>query len=133
MAELPEYRKFGSEAFSSPSSLSKLAGSLNRFFEGVIRALNKNLNIKENFDGEVITVLVDGSSFPLDIKWTRPTPPAVVWIGKVRETDVEHTTLTSAFSIDWEYSTKGFLRILSTPGISYTSKKYHITIVALTG
>lgn len=133
MARLPDQQKIQAEDFPSEKFMPKLLYPINRFFEEVIRALNKGLTLKENFNGDVITVTIDGT-FPLDVRWTQTSPPVAAWIGRCREVSGDHTNFTDPLFLDWEMIQLGQFRINAIPGLtSSVSNKFYVTIIAIAG
>lgn len=134
MAQLPNQRKILPEDFPDQKAwIPQLLSPINRFFEDVVRALNKGLTIKDNFDGELITAIIDGV-YPLDINWTRPNPPKAAFIGQCREITGNHTTFTDPLFLDWEYTAAGKFRINSVVGLTASSAiKFNATIIVFTG
>jgi hypothetical protein len=133
MARLPDQRKILPEDFPEQKWIPALLSPLNRFFEDVVRALNKGLTFKENIAGEILTVTIDGV-FPLDVRWTNMSPPIAAWIGKCRETSGNHTNFTDPLFLDWELTASGQFRINNITGLTATmANKFSVTIIAITG
>ncbi len=133
MARLPETRKILPEDFPDQKFMPKLLQPINRFFESMVQALNKGITFRENIDGDLILVSIDGI-YPIDIPWTRPSAPAAAWIGKCREASEAHTNFTDPLFLDWEYTASGKFRINNVTGLTASStNKFNITIIAITG
>lgn len=133
MARLPDQRKISPEEFPDQSFMPRLLGPINRFFEEVVRALNKGLTFKENISGELITVTIDGT-YPLDVRWTNANPPVAAWIGKCRETSGNHTNFSAPLFLDWEIASNGSFRINNITGLTASmTSKFNVTIIAITG
>lgn len=133
MAKLPEQRKLSPEEFPKQDWIAALLSPLNRFIDDVVRIFNKQITIKDNFDGDLITAIIDGT-FPLDVKWSRQNPPKAAWIGQCREISNNHTNFTDPLFLDWEYTASGAFRINNITGLTATSaNKFNITIIAIAG
>jgi hypothetical protein len=134
MARLPDQRKILTEDFPDQKKwIPALLAPINRFFEDVIRSLNKGLTIQENFDGELLLATIDGT-FPIDIAWKRANSPKAAFLGQCFETSGVHTALTDPLYLEWEYTAAGKFRINNIVGLTATSaNKYTATIVVFTG
>lgn len=134
MAELPSQKRITQESFPDQADwIGKLLEPLNRFMEDVNRALNNNITMADNLDCMVKTVTLDGV-YPVKFKWTRNSRPKAAWVGQCREADEDHTTITNAVTMDWEFTQDGSFQINNVAGISpSSSSKYNLTIVAVTG
>ena len=134
MAKLPNQRKLLPEDYPTEKSwIPALLAPINRFFEDVVRSLNKGLTIKENMAGDLITVVIDGV-YPVDVAWTIAPPKAVI-IGQCREVSGTHTVPADAISLDWEYTASGRLRVNGVPGLvgPSSTNKFNLTLVVFTG
>lgn len=133
MAKLPYQNQILPENFPDQKFMPQLLAPLNSFMQTVIRSLNKNLTLNENFDGQILTVTTDGT-FPLDILWENRNRPTIAFIGSCREVSGEHTTITTAIFLDWEMTASGSFRINNIAGLNATSSNpFNLKIVALVG
>lgn len=131
MAKLPEALRIIAKGFPG---LDKVLEPLNKFTRDVSLLLNKRLTVAENMDGDVLTVLVEGS-FPISVPWTRKTPPSIVIIGQCRRSVTPHVPLTSPISLDWEFL-NGQIQINGVPGLVTSlspDERYKLTLLALVG
>ena len=117
---------------NSNLSLDYLARLYNQFVNDIIYLLNRRLTFKENFDGIIHTVELDGV-FPKKVAWPRPQQPTALWPVAIKRSDKTATALSAGFIIEWEY-VGGQVSIINTPGLtSSTSDKYQLTFIAVTG
>jgi hypothetical protein len=132
--KLPQQRRILVEEFQQQKSwIAKLILPINKFFEDILRGLNKGITIFENMDGEVIEVETSGT-YPIDIRWTRPAPPKICFLGRCTRVDGESETFTDPLYLDWEYTASGSFRIKGIPGLSASeSDKYNLVLVCLIG
>lgn len=128
MAKLPSIRRILPELFPDVKFMPQLANVLNPFIEQIVRALNKGLNINDNFDGEIRNVVLDGT-FPTKISWSRANRPVTILVGKVSQVTGSAVAATSTVGIDWEFTQDNMIQINQVFGISPSpSAKYQITL-----
>jgi hypothetical protein len=134
MAKLPGQKRILTEDFPDQKKwIPALLGPVNKFFEDITRALNKNITIAENMNGDVLTVTIDGV-YPLDIAWKLTSPPVAAFIGQCREVNGAHTTFTNALFLDWEFTAAGTFRINNIAGLTASStNRYRLIIVTFAG
>lgn len=135
MAKLPTTKRILIEKFPDKEQkwLGELLEPLNKFMEDMERALNNQLTIRENMDGEIKTVVLDGT-FPVKFKPLRRNKPLAVLIGQCREVSENHVVLNSAISLDWEVSADGMIQVNDVVGLTVSpANKYNLTLVLLSG
>lgn len=128
MAQLPQRNRLN----FSGLTLEGIAKLYNQFVNDIIYALNRRLTFKENFDGIIHTVELDGV-FPVKVTWPRPQQPTALWAVNIKRSDQTPTALSAGFIVEWEYL-DGQISIINTPGLTpSTSNKYQLTFIAVTG
>jgi hypothetical protein len=102
--------------------------------EAQYNALNKGLNITDNFDGQVTTVTIEkGSTIsvsnPLKFAWTRRSVPTSVVLGKITKSNSTVTGSTTMPGFEWEYdATNKQIRIIKVFGITNPDTTYTYTL-----
>jgi hypothetical protein len=137
VSKLPQIRRLVLEDFMEQKSwIARLFLPLNTFMESVVTALNKNLTITENFNGEVKVVTltsVPTAANPLKVAYNLKAAPVSIHIGQVSRFDGAAFALTVAPAIQWIWTSSG-LEITNLLGIVPTSAvRYDLTLVILTG
>lgn len=135
MAQLPTQKRITPESFPDQEDwIPKLLEPLNKFMEEVTRALNNQITVNENLDAVVKTVQLDGV-YPVKFRWERKNRPKAAWIGQCREISENHTTITTALYLDWEYTQDGMFQINNVAGLSTAtpSNKFNLTVIAIAG
>ena len=133
MAKLPTAKKILSESFPQLPWLPELIRPLNSFIESVTAALNQGLTFNENLDALVRNVTLDGT-WPVKVAWPKTNKPVACWVGQCRKLNADHTTITTALYLDWEFAADGTLQLNNVAGITPTeTSKYVLTLVAITG
>jgi len=133
VARLPTLQKILPENFPDLKWLPQIAGILNQFMLQVTRSLSNELTISSNFDGEIKTVIVDGSG-AISLSWTGSSKPTIGWIGAIRRIDGTDFTLSNAVSLDWEFSSDNKIKIKGHPGLTASSTdKYELKLIFLVG
>jgi len=134
MARTPTQKRITAESFPEQSEwIGQLLEPLNKFMDDVTRSLNNELTVGANFDGVVQVVKLDGN-YPVKFKWPRTSKPKAAWIGQCREVSENHTTITTALYLDWEYVQDGSFQINKVAGLSpTTTNPFNVTVIAITG
>lgn len=135
MAKLPTQGRILTETFPPKERewLPLLLDPLNRFMDEVTRAFNRQLTLKENLAADIKTVVLDGN-YPVTFKWDQKSRPTAVIIGQCREVSENHTVVSDALYVDWEYTQEGMLQINAVPNLNpTTSNKFNLTLVIFTG
>lgn len=124
--KLPSIKRLVQEEIDTKTGwLPKLLSPLNSFLESVYQALNKGLTVKDNLDGEVKDIELDGT-YPYLIKWDRKSPPKAAWIV------YSDTTPSAGVFLHWEYTVNGQFSIKAVEGLSPTSaSKVTIRVIIL--
>jgi hypothetical protein len=82
-------------------------------------------------DAQVITFTSDGT-FPVKLRWDRPSKPIALWIGQITRVDGATVGLSTAVTLEWTYT--GQIEILDTVGLTSSSTDQHqVTIIGVTG
>ena len=134
---LPTFRRFTqSDVPTAPNWISNVFNPLNVFCEQTVQALNKNLTIGQNVQGQKFStsITTDGSGVfkPVTFQYSGGGQPDCCFIGQLSRDD--NVLITTASSI-----TSWFLNINTNPytvTISYVaglavSTRYNITFVVL--
>ena len=121
MAKLPPISRIVKEDFPDEPWAEKLLWPVNRFFESVVSALNRNLTFTENLAGEIkqisfTTQATVADTWPIKFLPSTPSRPTDVWVTSLRRTD--GATTTSATSIDWELASDGQVQINNIAGLT---------------
>lgn len=135
MSKLPAFNRLALEDFPSEKSwIGKLLSPLNSFMTAVVAAMSNGLTFSENLSAVVRTITVPAGSatYPIYFTWTLKSKPVGLWVVSVYEVTASHTTLTSAVSADWEYTSDGKVKINGFPSLP-TGADYNVTIIAITG
>jgi hypothetical protein len=133
VAKLPTFKRILPEQFPDLKWLPEFVAPINKFMSEVQDAMNNKLTFQENMNAEVRTVLLDGT-YPIKLKWSKPNKPTAAWIGQAREVSGNHTTITTALYLDWEYTTEGNFQINNVAGLSASpTDKFNLTILIITG
>ena len=110
----------------------RLARFINVFLEQIYVLLSNRLTIKDNFDGQITEVVLDGT-FPVKFAWNATSRPVAIIPGKLARVDGLDVSLAAAYSIDWSYA-DGSVSIAATPGLTSSSaNKYYLTLVGFGG
>lgn len=118
MAALPPIRRILKEGFEEQSSwISGLLDPINRFFDSVVSAMDRNLTIKENFSGDMRTVTVDGT-FPVKLSWDLKAKPVSVLVGQVSP------SVPRTVQAQWSFNQSNQLQLDSVSGILPTSRQF---------
>jgi hypothetical protein len=134
MAKLPSFRRIAADAISKeyPDLAELLIAPLNNFMESLTRALNKQITFTDNIDAQVITLTADGT-YPLKVRWDRPSKPVALWIGQITRVDGAAAALASAVTLDWSYNQNAQIEIADIVGLSDSSaNQYYITVIGVT-
>jgi len=134
MAKLPSFRRIAADAISKeyPDLAELLIAPLNNFMESLTRALNKQITFSDNIDAQVITLTADGT-YPLKVRWDRPSKPVALWIGQITRVDGAAAALASAVTLDWSYNQNAQIEIADIVGLSDSSaNQYYITVIGVT-
>lgn len=135
MARLPSFRRIVADTLAKeyPDLVEAMIAPLNNFMESLTRALNKQITFSDNMDAQVITFTADGT-FPIKVRWDRPSKPVALWIGQISRVDGAAVGLTTAVSLEWSYPQVGQIEIIDTVGLTSTSTARHlVTIIGVTG
>jgi hypothetical protein len=133
MAKLPSFRRIAADVLAKdyPDLAELMIVPLNNFMESVTRALNKQLTFSDNMDAQVITFTSDGT-FPVKLRWDRPSKPIALWIGQITRVDGATVGLSTAVTLEWTYT--GQIEILDTVGLTSSSTDQHqVTIIGAAG
>lgn len=126
MSKLPSLKSLIPERYESiPKGLIE---SINSFFRSVYDALNQNLTIAENFNGDIKTFIYDGSE--IKIPWTRSEKPTFAVIGAISRVDGAALDITVAPFVKWSYTQENQIKIESVLGVT-ASTKYNISVLFL--
>lgn len=130
MALLPPINRIVKEDFKDEPWAEKLLWPINRFFESVVQALNRNITISENMRGFVKQLTITGGSYPIQFTPDMPgnVTPTDVWVTSMRR--VDGTTTTSAVSIDWEIASNSQIQINNITGLT-SGEKYIARFIVL--
>jgi hypothetical protein len=135
MAKLHSFRRIAADAISKeyPDLAELLIAPLNNFMESLTRALNKQITFTDNMDAQVITLTADGT-YPLKVRWDRPSKPVALWIGQITRVDGAAAALASAVTLDWSYNQNAQIEIADIVGLSDSSaNQYYVTVIGVTG
>lgn len=128
----PNKNKIVLESFNDVegSWFPRLASILNSLIVGLTSMFDKNLTVTDNLDGQINTVILDGT-WPVKFAWSRRAAPSAIIVGKLSRVDGQATNLAAAYSIDWSYA-NGVVSLADTPGLTPSStNKYYLTLVGL--
>jgi hypothetical protein len=135
MSKLPSNKKIPIEEFPKEVKgwIPGLLDPINRFMDEVTRALNRGLTIKENMNGDIRTFVCDGN-YPINLKWDLKARPVAAFIGQCREVSENHTTITEALYLDWEFNQAGMIQINNIADLNASAaNKFNVTIIVFTG
>ena len=134
---LPVFRRFSQQDVpTAPNWIAAIFNPLNVFCEQTVQALNKNLTIGENVQGQKFstsfTTLPDASFLPINFNYTGGGQPNCCLIGQISRPDgipiVNSTTITS-----WtlNINTRPALVTITAIGNLVPNTKYNLTVVVL--
>jgi len=120
MAKLPPINRIVKEDFQDEPWAEKLLWPINRFMESVSSALNKNLTLQDNLQGQVkqlnfTTQAVVADTFPLFFTPTTPNRATDLWITSLRR--VDNLVITDAATADWGIASDGQISINYISGL----------------
>ena len=118
MAQLPPINRIVKEDFAEEPWAEKLLWPINRFFESVVQALNRNITISENMRGFVKQITITGGEYPFQFTPDLPgnAIPTDILLSSLRRTD--GTVTTNAVSIDWEIASNSQIQINNITGLT---------------
>jgi hypothetical protein len=134
MAQIPSHKRIIRDLFPADLTwMPRLLSPLNKFMEDVTSGFNKRLTIADNFDGEIKSVVFNGT-YPVNLAWNRPSKATIGLIGKIEMVDGSDITLSQAIVLNWQYNQSGQIQINDVIGLDDTvSKQYRLTLVFLVG
>lgn len=130
MAQLPKISKFQSEDFGKDQRkwIGKLLQPLNSFMQSVVSALDRNITINQNLQGEIKSVPVRGGS-KVSFKYSPSKRPSVVLVGRV--IDKAGVLVNAAITaVDWGDDGQGNITVNSISNLQNESD-YTVTFLVL--
>jgi len=128
MALLPKISKLQAEDFDKDQRkwIGKLLQPLNSFMQSVVSALDKNITVNQNMQGQIRSISVTGGT-GVSFKYSPAQRPAVLTIGKV--IDLTGAAITDpVVCSDWEDDGAGNITVKSISNL-VSGRKYTITFL----
>ena len=120
MASIPPISRIIKEDFQQYPWAEKLLWPINRFFESVVSALNKNLTFTENMNAQVkalsfTTKTPVFDTFPLNFASTSISKPTDLWLTRLEHNLGQITT--APVTVDWIFE-NGLIKIRNITGLA---------------
>lgn len=128
MALLPKITRFQAEDFGKDQRkwIGKLLQPLNSFMSNVVSALDRNISVNQNMQGQIKAISVTGGSIT-KFKYEPSQRPAVVIVGKVL--DPSGASVGSPVTcVDWSDDGAGNITVESIPNLT-SGTKYTVTFL----
>lgn len=130
MALLPKISRFQSEDFGKDQRkwIGKLLQPLNSFMTNVVAALDRNISVNQNMQGQIKAISVTGGS-TTKFKYEPSQRPAIVLVGKVLNPSGA-LVANPVTCVDWSDDGAGNITVESIPNLT-SGTKYTVTFLIL--
>ena len=130
MAQLPKLSRFQTEDFGKDQRkwIGKLLQPLNSFMQSVVSALDKNLTVNQNLQGEIKSITVRGGT-TTSFKYTPTQRPQVVMIGRIIDRTGSIISLPVS-CVDWSDDGAGNITVQALPNL-ISGQDYTVTFMSL--